>query len=65
MRLSKYEMSSFLMYRMVNPCNNNIIKEKFPKRIPIQTSKELEDHLKSRMLNYSAGGYSTCTEWRN
>ena len=41
------------------------IKEKFPKRIPIQTSKELEDHLKSRMLNYSAGGYSTCTEWRN
>ena len=33
MRLSKYEMSSFLTYRMVNPCNNNIIKEKFPKRI--------------------------------
>lgn len=49
MYLNKKEKSSFLMYRMINPMQNRTIAELFPNRVPIRTSEELENHLKSRV----------------
>ncbi len=47
MQLSSKEMSSFLMYRMVNPLDTHTISDEFPNRIPITNSHELEEHLRA------------------
>ena len=49
MKLTKTEMSSFLMYRMPHPMDMHVISDHFPNRIPVSNSYELEEHLKKRV----------------
>lgn len=49
MKLSRREISSFLMYRMINPENTNSISNYFPKRKAITNSCELEEYIEDRL----------------
>ena len=49
MRLTSREISSFLMYRLINAYESNIIRDFFPHRIPIEDSFELETYLRKRV----------------
>ena len=44
--MNTYEMSAFLMFRTKNPESNHLVAERFPERVPIHNSAELEEHLK-------------------
>ncbi len=46
-RLNETQMSSFLMYRIIDPLTNPTISENFPDRVPITNSVELEKHLEN------------------
>ena len=49
MKMTRREMSAFLMYRMPRPQETHTLKEYFPNRIPIHNSTELEEYLSERV----------------
>ena len=56
MNLTAKEMSSFLMYRMIDPMNTHTIEKHFSDRLPVRNSEELEEHLKNRVKNATSNG---------
>lgn len=52
MKLTNREMSSFLMYRMIQPEKTNTIENNFPNRIPVYNSQQLEISLKNIIEKY-------------
>ncbi len=55
-KLNAREMSEFLMYRMIHPENIHTTDELFPERVPVKTSEELEEHIRKRVAEVTAGG---------
>lgn len=51
MKLNTEQISSFLMYRSLNPCENTVMTKYFPKRTPVKDSFDLEEHLKNCIKN--------------
>lgn len=56
MKLTTKEMSSFLMYRMINPKETHTISRYFPNRIPIHTPDELKAHIERRLKDVTRDG---------
>jgi len=48
-KMNKKEMSSFCMYRMLDPMHTDTMSKYYPNRKAIKTSVELESHLKNRV----------------
>lgn len=56
MYLNNKEISSFLMYRMINPLSLDIVRERFPNRIPVYNSNDLNNYLKKRIQSVCKKG---------
>ena len=49
--INSYNMSTFLMFRMVDAANNHTIDENFPFRLPVHSSEELKMQLEEKIKN--------------
>lgn len=54
-QLNKREMSEFLMYRMIHPENIHTTDTLFPNRVPIDNSEDLQEYIKKRVTEVTAG----------
>lgn len=53
--MNKTAMSAFCMFRMTDPEHINTMEHFFPNRLPVHTSIELAEHLKSRVKEVCEG----------